>query len=105
MLFNDRRKAAKAAKATTRAQLSAMASRGTLRDAGSARPRHDGEFERSAVHRTARQVGWEAGNDPYARAKNYKTAAKRVSEKPSEHGLTEQAPMSKTPMVPKRKGK
>ena len=103
--WNDRRKAKKAARATTRAQIAAMADKGTLRDAGSARPKQVGQLERSAVAHEARQVGWEAGGDPYARQRNYKKAAERVSKAPGNYGLTDKEPMSKTPMVPKRKGK
>jgi len=99
MFFNDRR-AKKAASATTKAQIGAMAKAGTLR----AEPKRSknmwqstGKDERNAVANEARQVGWEAGNDPYAKAKNYKTAAKRVSDNPAKYNLTDKAPMRANP--------
>jgi hypothetical protein len=105
MLFNDRRKAKKAASATTKAQISAMAKTGTLRAApkrSTDKWASTGADERRAVKDTARQVGFEAGNDPYARAKNYKTAAKRVSDNPAQYHLTDKEPMQANP---KKKGK
>lgn len=99
MMFNDRR-AKKAASATTKAQISAMAKAGTLR-AEPKRPNNmwesTGKDERNAVANEARKVGWEAGNDPYAKAKNYKTAAKRVSDNPAKYNLTDKAPMRANP--------
>ena len=98
--WNDRRKAKKAASNTTKAQIGAMAKAGTLR----AEPKRSkdnwsstGKDERQAVANEARQVGWEAGNDPYARAKNYKTAAKRVSDNPSKYHLSDKEPMRANP--------
>jgi hypothetical protein len=100
MNWNDRRKAKKAASATTRAQIGAMAKAGTLRS----EPKRStdkwattGKDERSAVANEARQVGWEAGQDPYARAKNYKVAAKRVSDNPSKYHLSDKEPMQANP--------
>ena len=99
--WNDRRKAKKAASNTTKAQIGAMAKAGTLR-AAPKRSTADkfastGKDERQAVANEARQVGWEAGNDPYARGKNYKTAAKRVSDNPEKYHLTDKEPMRANP--------
>jgi hypothetical protein len=99
--WNDRRKAKKAASATTKAQLGAMAKTGTLR-AAPKRSTADkfastGADERRAVKDTARSVGFEAGNDPYARGKNYKIAAKRVSDNPEKYHLTDKEPMRANP--------
>jgi hypothetical protein len=98
--WNDRRKAKKAASNTTKAQIAAMAKAGTLR----AEPKRStdkwastGKDERQAVASEARQVGWEAGNDPYARGKNYKTAAKRVSDNPAKYHLSDKEPMRANP--------
>lgn len=102
--WNDRRKARKAARATTRAQLSKMASKQTLRDAGSARPKQVGQLERSAVKREAQDISWSEGLSNKPSASQYKEAAKRISDKPSQYGLMDKEPMSKTPMVPKKKG-
>lgn len=100
MNWNDRRKARKAASSEMKKNLSAMAKAGTLR----AEPKRSkdmwqstGKDERNAVANEARQVGWEAGNDPYAKAKNYKTAAKRVSDNPAKYNLTDKAPMRANP--------
>lgn len=49
IFFNDRRKAKKAASATTRTQLAQMAKSGALRDAGSARWAGEGHAERQEV--------------------------------------------------------
>ena len=102
MLFNDRRKAKKAASSETKKNLSAMAKAGTLRSGGPKRKSdgwsNPGRDERDAVHNEARQAGWEAGADPYARNKNYKTAAKRVSENPSKFHLKDEKPMQANPM-------
>jgi hypothetical protein len=100
MNWNDRRKAKNAASSEMKKNLSAMAKTGTLR----AEPKRSGDNwsstgkdERRAVSNEARQVGWEAGNDPYARAKNYKTAAKRVSDNPSKYHLSDKEPIRANP--------
>jgi hypothetical protein len=100
MNWTDRRKANKAASSEMKKNLSAMAKAGTLR----AEPKRSGDNwsstgkdERRAVSNEARQVGWEAGNDPYARAKNYKTAAKRVSDNPSKYHLSDKEPIRANP--------
>jgi hypothetical protein len=98
--WNDRRKAKKAQSVETKKNLAAMAKQGTLRDGGPARTDKwdtSGHDERAAVHNEARQAGWEAGADPYARAKNYKTAAKRVSAEPAKFRLSDTAPMQANP--------
>lgn len=100
MNWNDRRKARKAASGEMKKNLSAMAKAGTLR-AGEKRSddkwASTGKDERRAVANEARQVGWEAGQDPYARAKNYKIAAKRVSDNPSKYNLSDKEPMKANP--------
>lgn len=102
--WNDRRKAKKAQSIETKKNLAAMAEAGTLRAAekrSKDKWADTGKSERSAVANEARQVGWEAGQDPYARAKNYKIAAKRVSDNPSKYGLMDKEPMRANP----KKGK
>lgn len=73
MLFNDRRKAKKAASATTKAQIGAMAKAGTLRATNtSPGQRAFGKAERSAVRMEA------AGDWNGSRKDQYSRAAKKV---------------------------
>ena len=77
MFFNDRRKAKKAASATTKAQIAAMASRGTLRaTTTSPGQREFGRAERAAVHDEVRSqtADWDT------RAARYSRAAKKVDK-------------------------
>lgn len=86
--WNDRRKARKAASATTRAQISAMAKQGTIAYGGPKPSEYSvqaGKRERAAVVHEARNVGWEAGRDSSDRRGNMKTAAQRVSKDPEKY--------------------
>lgn len=84
MFFNDRRKAKKAASATTKAQISAMANRGTLRAATtSPGQRRFGKAERAAVHEEVRSqtADWDS------RASRYSRAAKKVDRAADVNGF------------------
>ena len=83
MLFNDRRKAKKAASATTKAQIGAMAKAGTLR-ATKAPTTGSTEFNRNE----RADVGKEARGtyDNRSRKEQYATAAKIVSKKEDVRG-------------------
>lgn len=77
MFFNDRRKAKKAASATTKAQIGAMAKSGTLRaTTTSPGQRQFGQAERAAVREEVRSqtADWNP------RASRYKAAAKKVDK-------------------------
>jgi hypothetical protein len=83
MFFNDRRKAKKAASATTKAQIGAMAKAGTLR-ATKAPTKGSTEFNRNE----RADVGKEARGtyDNRSRKEQYATAAKIVSKKEDVRG-------------------
>lgn len=82
IFFNDRRKAAKAASATTRAQIGAMAKSGTLRaTTTSPGQREFGKAERADVGKEARSTF-----DNRSRKEQYATAAKVVSKKEDVRG-------------------
>jgi hypothetical protein len=73
--WNDRRKAKKAASDTTKAQISAMAKRGTLRaTTTSPGQREFGKAERAAVHEEVRNNT----SDWSPRATRYSMAARKV---------------------------
>jgi len=79
MLFNDRRNAKKAASATTKAQIGAMAKAGTLR-ATKAPTKGATNFnvvERNVVKANASQLAAKYGD---SRKKNYAAAAREVSK-------------------------
>mgnify|MGYP006295017401 CR=1 FL=1 len=79
MLFNDRRKAKKAASATTKAQIAAMAKAGTLRaETTSPGQRKFGQAERSAVKSEASNMA--AYRNEYPNKNDYAAAAKKVSK-------------------------
>ena len=79
MFFNDRRKAKKAASATTKAQIGAMAKAGTLR-ATKAPTKGATNFnvvERNVVKANASQLAAKYGD---SKKKNYAAAAREVSK-------------------------
>jgi hypothetical protein len=86
MFFNDRRKAKKAASATTKAQIAAMANRGTLRaTTTSPGQRQFGRAERAAVKNEVARVNseWGPTDQPGrtgSRADRYKSAVKKVDK-------------------------
>jgi hypothetical protein len=85
MLFNDRRKAKKAASATTKAQIAAMAKRGTLRAATTSQgQRNFGKAERTAVQSEVGRINSTYGpadqSNTSSNAERYKSAAKKVEK-------------------------
>jgi hypothetical protein len=84
MLFNDRRKAKKAASATTKAQIGAMAKQGTLRStATSPGQRSFNRTEREVVNHEVRKNTDDFG----PRKERYAAAAKKVSAQPDVNGM------------------
>jgi hypothetical protein len=86
IFFNDRRKAKKAASATTRAQIGAMAKQGTLRaTTTSPGQREFGKAERGAVNKEVADVNrqWGPTDQPGitgSRAKRWDSATKKVDK-------------------------
>ena len=86
MLFNDRRNAKKAASATTKAQIGAMAKQGTLRaTTTSPGQREIGKAERSAVHSEVSRLDSLYGsagqpNSTSSKKERFASAAKKVGK-------------------------
>jgi hypothetical protein len=119
--WNDRRKAKKAASATTKAQISAMAKRGTLRAATtSPGQRIFGKAERAAVAKEVDRVNseWGPTDNPGvtgSRADRWASATKKVDKAADVGGYDAPAYRARAEknnakgqsrgMLPKRKGK
>jgi len=86
-MFNDRRNAKKAASATTKAQIAAMAKSGTLRSTStSPGARNFGRAERLEVKSQAAQRAQSLGGSKPTKA-DYAVASKRVSEQADVRGF------------------
>ena len=92
MFFNDRRQAKKAASATTKAQIAAMAKQGTLR-ATTTNPgqREFGRAERAAVHEEVsnveKQFGPPAGTNTSNRASRFASATRKINKAEDVNGF------------------